>query len=314
MKNLKTLGIALIAGTLIFASCKKDEQIIDPIITPSKNTGALQKFFAKNTVDATQSFVIDATTNQLITGSKGTKINFYANSFETLNGQNVTGNIKISLIEIFDKADMMLMNKPTVAVNFQPLISGGEFNITASQNGKQLRLKKWHSYNVIVPAPGGTTNDMSLFTGDETKPDTLLWKAVDSGNIRSVGGNSYSCFFDSLKWTNCDYFGSDPRPQTDVELTLPSGFKPNQCRMFLSFDNLKTVSSFYTYKNSTYFSAPNYKLPIGLELHVVAISIINGKPQVSILPTTIVSNHKQTMSNFTQVTKSQLKSLLNALP
>src|SRR5690606_12398115 len=109
---------------------------------------------------------IDAATPALITGAQGTEIQFYANSFVDAAGNDITGNVEIGLIEIYGKKDMIFLNKQTMGDNngtLEPLISGGEFKITASQNGNEVFLKEYYQYNAQVQAPGGTNPNMGVF-------------------------------------------------------------------------------------------------------------------------------------------------------
>lgn len=317
----KKLKLAIIGGALIFASCKKGEQDLNPIIDNGGielqgDAVALKNFFVNNENQAKQKFVIDVASPQLITGSNGVTIQFSANSFEQMNGSTVSGNVDIELIEVLDKKGMIFLDKPTVANSpmggLAPLISGGEFKIIASQNGQQVRLKTGYGYSATVPAPNGVDPSMGIFYGDTTN-DTLIWNQADSAFLQGAG-NQYSGYFDSLGWINCDYFYSDPRPKTFVDVQIPSGFTNQTCKLFVSFDGLNSITSFYNYSGGVYSSAPGYQLPIGLNVHFVLISIIGGNPHVAIIPATIVNNHLEVVTSLTQTTIAQFATDINNLP
>lgn len=321
--KFKKLLIVMISGSLMMVSCKKDKQTIDPSIEPSPagnaDAIALKSSFKAREASATQSFVVDAAAPQLITGAQGTTIQFNANSFETFGGQAVTGNVDIKLVEVYNKADMILMNKPTVANNWSgtktPLISGGEFKVMAYQQGTQIKLKNWNSFSANVPAMGGTVDpNMGVFYGDTSaNGDTLTWNSADSARLTGQGG-IYSGVFDSLGWINCDYFYNDPRPSTFVDVQIPAGFTNQTCALFVSFDGLNSITSFYNYSNQVYSSAPSYQLPVGLNVHFVALAYINGAPQVAIVPATITNNHLEVLPALTGTTLTQLATDINALP
>lgn len=317
-------SIIMIAGcALFFVACQKKDQLLDPSIEGNGNpievkgdAQALKNFFASNETNATQSFTIDVANPQLITGSGGLTLQFYANSFETQSGQTVTGNVEIKLLEVYNKRDMFLLNKPTMGKTWlgelNPLISGGEFKVMAYQNNQQLRLKSGFSYSATVPAPGGADPQMSLFYGDTTN-DTLIWNPADSGQLWGTG-NLYNGIFDSLGWINCDYFYNDPRPKTFVEVEIPHGFTNQTCAVFVWFDGLNSLTSFYNYSNGVYTTAPSYKLPVGLNVHFIAISFIGGNPHVAIVPSTIVNNHHEVISSLNATTLAQLAIDISALP
>jgi hypothetical protein len=321
MKTTKRIFLTLLAATMVAAACKKEEpqDPTQPTPTPTGETPSAQElknYFSDNENDAIQFFTADSESPISITGNKGTQFDIQANAFETQSGGAVTGSVDIELIEIFDKADMIRLNKPTMGRKFngdlEPLISGGEFKITVSQNGNELNLKSGYMYNVIVPAPNGVNPNMTAFNGS-TANDTLIWNPADSGFV-SGQGNQYNCYFDQLSWINCDYFMNDPNPQTAVQVEIPQGFDNTTCALFISFDGLNSLTSFYNYANSVYTSAPNYTLPIGTNVHFVAASFINGNPHVAIVPATIQNNHYEIIPQLNQTTAGQFQTDLNNLP
>lgn len=321
MKKNQILISVMFVLALFLGSCKKDKTLNSPVTagsTQNVNSTELKSFFTTNLKDQEQNFIIDADTPSLITGANGSTIQFFANSFMDASGNIVNGNIDITLVEIMGKSDMILMNKPTLAYGINsdlaPLVSGGELRVTAKQNGNVLKLRPGYPYNMTVPAPNGTNPDMSLFYGIN-KNDTLIWDLPDSSSFLSpLNGNAYTGYIDSLNWINCDYFYNNPNPQTFVEVDLPSGFTNNNCIIYISFDNLNAITTFHNYSNGTYTTAPSYRLPIGLEVHFIALSIINGSPNVAIIPSTIADNHHEIIPSLTATTTSQFAADLSNLP
>lgn len=319
MKTKRILGVMFISS-LILASCKKEDQTLNPNIDNNNQTQAsaadLSNSFRTREQNATQTFTIDATTNQTINGSKGGAFTFYANSFQTMSGQAVTGNIDIQLVEVYDKSDMILMNKPTMGRmaggQLAPLTSGGEFKLTASQGGQPLRLAPFNGFSGSIPAPNGTDPNMQVFFGDTTN-DTLVWNGADSSFLQT-DSNSYNGFFDNLGWINCDYFWNNPNPKTNVQVEIPQGFDNTTCILFVSFDGLNSITSFYNYSNQVYSSGPSYELPVGLNVHFILLAYVNGVPQSAIVPATITNNHYEVVASLTPTTVAQLAIDINNLP
>ncbi len=316
MKKIRNFALAAIGIAVFAVSCKKDDPITPNNPDPTGNSQALKNYFSNKEANAVQTFTIDATLSQSITGTNGTVVNFYPNSFVTSDGTPVTGNVEIKLIEIYKKSDMIRMNKPTMGNlpggGMAPLISGGEFKVTASQNGQEVLLAPGMSYNLIAPAPNGIDPNMEIFYGNESG-DTLTWNQADSSLVFGEQGSYYG-YFDSLNWVNFDYFMNDPNPQTTVQVQIPTGFTNQTCAMYVSFDGLNSITSFYNYSGGIYTSAPNYTLPIGTEVHFVAMAIIGGVPHVAIVPSTIVDNHLEVITELTATTDSQFETDLNNLP
>lgn len=316
MKKIRSFALAAVGIAVFAVSCKKDDPITPNNPDPTGNNQALSNYFNDREENSTQTFTIDATLNQSITGVNGTVVNFYPNSFVTSDGTPVIGNVEIKLIEIYKKSDMIRMNKPTMGNlpggGMAPLISGGEFKVTASQNGQEVFLAPGMNYNVIAPAPNGVDPNMEIFYGNESG-DTLTWNQADSSLVFGEQGSYYG-YFDSLNWINFDYFMNNPNPQTTVRVQIPAGYTNQTCAVFVSFDGLNSISTFYNYSGGIYTTAPNYTLPIGTEVHFVAMAIIGGVPQVAIVPSTIVDNHLEVITELTATTDSQFETDLNNLP
>ncbi|MGB0933298.1 MAG: hypothetical protein ACPGU5_03390 [Lishizhenia sp.] len=320
--NVKNITLLLSGVLLAFTACKKEDDAVSPIV-PEPVVGAIQadgallsNFFSVNNSTATQSFTIDATTPMSITGNKGTVIQFFGNSFQDASGNLVSGNIDVDLIEIYEKVDMLLLNKQTLGDNngmLSPLISGGEFKITASQNGNDVSLIPGYNYNMMVQAPNGVDQNMQIFYQSSATADTLTWAQADSSLLFGTNG-VYNGYFDSLGWVNCDYFMSQTGPQTSVSVDLPAGLNNTNCSVFISFDGLNSLTSIYNYSNGLFNTGSWYTLPVGLDVHFIALAFINNTPHVAIVPATITNNHLETITALTATTPSQLTTDIQNLP
>ena len=324
MRHL-TKTLSILAGAIILlTSCDKDQDSnntnsVNPEV-PSNNMQAIQSYFLNNMENTKQSFTIDASSGGALTSSSGSQITFSGNSFIDGMGQEVTGNITIEFIEIFDKSDMLRLNKPTMGVlpngAQRPLVSGGEFQIKAFQNGTELSLKAGSTYSLVSNAPAGIANpDMQLFYGQEDG-DTLTWFSQDT--LSNVGvfaeGNQYYSYLDSLNWINCDYFMNYNGPLTTVSAELPSGFTNNNAMLFMSFDGLNSITQIYGFENNAFTTGPYYEVPVGTEVHFIAVTIINDQPHTAIVGATISDGHLEIMPELTQTTDAQLAADILDLP
>jgi len=319
MKHLKKT-IAVLAGlTLLFSACKKDDPVVSPP-EPVPGSIELQTYFNQNISDEIEAFTIDASANESITSSNGTQISFYSNSFKHSNGALVTGNVTIELLEVFDKSGMIRMNAPTLGNvpwgMFQPnmpLISGGEFRVKAFQNGEELELNDGFGYNVnsIVPGGGMADPNMEVFYGRNS--DTLTWDVADSSWVDGNGPNYYT-YFDALNWCNIDQFMNTAGPMTTVNVQLPSGFTNLNSALFISIDGVNSVVPVWGFENGVYTIGPYYQLPIGMNVHFIAMAVIGGAPHVAIIPATIQDNHLEIISDLPVTTDTQLIIDLSNLP
>lgn len=314
MKNVRLFSIAMAGITcMLIVSCKKDNP--SPTNPTAPTGGGAASFFQDNLENAKQTFTINATTLSTVTGSKGTVLTFQPNSFVTLSGAPVTGNIQIELVEIYSKKDMILMNKQTMGVTWNGLSileSGGEFSIAATQNGQKLKLAPGMSYQLDAPAPNGTNGQMGLFYGSETD-NQVTWNQADSSFI-NITQNGYSVSCDSLNWVNLDYFMNLPGPLSKLSVQLPAGTSAEDTKVFVSVDGSNAVAGIYNYESGMYTSGDYYKLPVGMNVHFIVVHVSNNTIKAAVIPSTITGNHVEVVNSLSTYSISQLSDLLNDLP
>lgn len=192
--KLPNLSIASLLLILIFVqSCKKETSDSEP---SSSTTLATIRDYLTQCAPQTQTFTINAQFPTTIRTDHGTLIKFSPNAFESTNGQLVSGDVEIQITAYMTRAEMILGNKPTIS-NGEILVSGGQLNIEAYQNGTQLQESSTFSLEVFVP-----TNDpdplMTLFTGTENQDGSVDWQQESDLTL----GFSSS---DSAFYANCNY-------------------------------------------------------------------------------------------------------------
>mgnify|MGYP003575644915 CR=1 FL=1 len=261
MKNL-TL-IALLVISTLFA-CKKDKSNDN-----SKLTAA--EFNSRFSV-ATQKFNGTATAAFSITGARGMKFDFPANAFLDASGNPITGNVVVSLKEVLSKRDIVLSGKVTQS-NGQLLISGGEFQILASQNGQSLKLNPAVAVAVKVPT---TFNNapMDLFVWGPTAAADSTWVLDQKARVAS-SADFYQFNLPNFGWINCDYFYNNPNPKTTITASpVYAGASPSikDQRAYMVFDDIKSVAGLpfqlSINKHQSYLNS----MPIGLKGKLIIIS------------------------------------------
>lgn len=241
--NFKKIGLLFLA-IATFVSC--DDSDGENTVTPPSAT----EFAAvrdEALAGKTQHFTATAGAGVItLTSAKGVKININGSCL-TKAGNAVTGAIDIEYVELFDKGDMLVTNKPTMGLmpdgNKNLLISGGEFFIKATQGGQALATTC--GINLLVPTnlTGGLDNAMTLWFGNTEDADDLVWREAKDGADGTGGkggvqgeGNNYYVTFGNFGWTNVDKFYSDPRPKTTILVDAPEGYDNDNCAIYLSYD------------------------------------------------------------------------------
>ncbi len=316
MKAL-TIITTLACTTLLMVSCKKDNPQ-----DPTTDKYGLNTFFSTNCENNTQHFSVDANAGGVIVGIKGTRVYINPNSLLNVNNQLVSGNVDIALIEIYDRATMVLLNKPTMGKlangDLSTLLSGGEYYLKITQNGQELHTTSGVWVSVPTDNMGGAQAGMSVFDGFIAEDGDLEWELVEDTVAvaqDTMGGSSYEILDGQWGWTNVDRFYSDPRPKTVLKAKLPAGFDQTNSEVYITYDGETTaLASLDTYTADGFFSEHYGLIPIGLEVHFIAVTLIDGELNYAIQAATITDGHIQYINAFTPITQGALAILINDLP
>lgn len=322
MKNFKTIGLLFLAAILL-VSCNDDNDNQQTPATAAAFANVRQMALDKITQDFTIKAQDGATT---LTSKNGVKITINGNCL-TKDGNPVTGDVKIKYVEIFNKGNMLVTNKPTMGImpdgKRNLLISGGEFFIKATQNGKELATTC--NMSLIVPASltNGIDTAMILWKGIIDDEGNLVWedarKADGNGGKGGVQaeGNNYYVSFGNFGWTNVDRFYSDPRPKTTILVAAPQGYDNTNSSIYLSYDGegQNALAQLDTYTAQGLFSEHYGQIPVGLACHIIFATEDNGNWRYAIKAVTIQANDvfTFTMGETTIGTEAQLVAAINAI-
>ena len=325
MTNLKHILGTLFVSALIFTSCSTKEENDTEIIIPA--TAAEFKNIQDDALEGlTQTFQFDAADGPLtLTSENGVDINFNTANL-TLNGNPITGAIDLEFVELFNRANMLVTNKPTMGLtadgNKALLISGGEFFINATHNGADLQLNS--TIQLVIPAAltGDIDPDMILWDGNIDNNGDLVWEEAqnENGDERGVFAEhtNYYAFIGDFGWTNVDRFYNDPREKTTILVAVPEGYNNTNSGVYLSYDGEPAaLANLDTYDASTGLFSEHYgQIPVGLECHVIFVSEDAGNWKYAVQAATIIENGIITIteSETATVTQAQLTVIINALP
>ncbi|MGA9638765.1 hypothetical protein [Flavobacterium sp.] len=319
--NIKNIGLLFLAA-LSFISCDNNDNPA-PAATPAQFAAVREA-----ALDAqTQKFTATAGAGVItLTSAKGVTITLNGNCL-TKNGDPVTGAIEIKYVELFDKGNMLVTNKPTMGImpngDRNLLISGGEFFIKATQGGVDLVSTCNINLNVPTALTDGVDNAMTLWKGIIDDNGNLVWEdARDAAGTNGKGGveagqNSYYVSFGNFGWTNVDRFYSDPRPKTTLLVAAPSGYDNTNSAIYLSYDGegQNALAKLDTYTAAGFFSEHYGQIPVGLACHVIFATEDNGQWRYAIKAVTVQANdvYTFTMGETTVGSEAQLVAAINAI-
>ena len=173
----------------------------------------------------------------------------------TDNGQPLGfGFVDVKYVEIFDRGDMLLGNKPAVGlVDGEQVIldSGGEFRVELFYQGEKLELD-WYSpicdIKMTIPCQltGDCNEEMSGWSGSVDQAGNFNWNLSDiviqsptiglvagvnglTGNAVTVVDDNYEMIVQDLGWRNCDVLAQFDGP--NIPITI-------ECNAFVVDENI----------------------------------------------------------------------------
>ena len=272
----------------------------------------------------TQHFEVNVADWTHLSGEQGSGLFFNPNSFMKADGTLAEGDVEIELIEIFDKGSMLVTDMPSNGLTADGqvalLVSGGEHFVNATQNGEDLEMHGQFQLTAPADNTGGPDMDMQLFRADG---DGEAWEVEeDDKNLRVAGEGAetqYAVFSNQFGWTNIDRWYSDPRPKTTIHVSVPSGWDDSNAAVYLSYDGEdNALARMDTYDETTGLFSEHYGLiPIGLEVHLIFITELDGQWSYAIQGTTITDGHLTDFASaddFIETDTDGLIAAINALP
>ena len=277
-----------------------------PAPTPSVSNPLLA-LFQSHVTDATQSFTVQASSGAFIQGTKGTQVIIAPNAFMDQNGQMVTGQVTVELVEALDVSDMLWLNKQTVGMDNgvpKPLVSGGQFYLNATQAGQQLALVPGMT-NVSIPS-ANPDPAMELFSGTVDADGVILW---DPFGLNGPGLNTdslaYSFPNDSLGWINCDYFANWGVPLTRITVDVPAENDGANTLVWVVFPSINSLTGLgFASFEGVFQTSSGYAAPTGMDVVIVAFALIDNVYYSSFTNATLVPDHMESIT-FQPTTEAQ---------
>lgn len=321
-KTFTTKLFAILCCTALFTfSCKNDGT--DLRLAPA-SSAKFKELRAQALNDLVQTATFKAEDGIDFTSSKGAKVLINGGCLQDLDNNPITGDVTLSFVEIYDRGNMVATNKPVMGKdndgNLLPLVTGGEYNIEIKQGNNVLQSGCF--FNVTIPASntGELDTDMILWKGTIDDDGNLVWEDAGErqGNVNpDETATSYSIWEGDFGWTNVDRFYNDPRPKTQIKVSVPEGYNNENSGVFLAYEGEPNVlAQLDTYNTTEHYFSEHYGfVPVGMTLHVIFVSESNGHVVYAIKQATIAADSTIAIqdSDLNTTTKNNLINMINAL-
>lgn len=286
------LRVCVVAVSLCIFGCKKEKENIIPTTNNSGNNNNPKPKPTYNNVGEVfkllevkpKTVIIDANKNETFYGSSGTRYIIPANALEKMDGSPVSGNVEVTVREFLTKGDM-IFSKMLPVSNGQPLISGGELDIKATQNGQPLRIKDGMVFTANIPQAHTADPAMIFFEGVavEDKQNQVNWQIPKrpgqqgKGNgVVVLGSDTLSLFSDSMMMCNADQFMTNPNYVTftiDVNVTGATIAKDEDVYGYAVYDNQLGMWPMMNYSSGKINENHVPDIPV----HFVVFALIDGE-------------------------------------
>jgi hypothetical protein len=314
MKLLSLSAIILLIA--VVSSCSKKDD--------NNNTGA-QSYGSYPSMDSVfnqlsvkSKFVtLDAVTGGSFYGNSGTRYVLQPNSFQDAAGVAVTGTVQIEVAEYLHKGDMIFSKVLPISVG-EPLISGGELYINATQSGQNIYLKPGFTFKANVPQNKTPPSGLTFFRGQKVEDpiNTVAWKSSDTGYtdiIYNGNGDTISIISDSLHWCNADKFLTAPNYQhfkVTIALTGTTITSSSAIKAYALYDNYNGLwpLGFGSRTDNVYSEEHVPDVPV----HFVVFGVVNSRFYGGVTAATPKTGGNYTVT-LTEVDPLAFKGQINAL-
>ena len=247
------------------------------------------------------------------------------NGLSFLNGTVCTGNIRMEVVQLRRKGDMVRFSRPTTSYG-KLLESGGSFFIRATNNGQELIVSPSAIIKIKYRQPSPNQR-MSIFYGVQnfnspfpigTNPGFTWTPATDSSFVNifqqqdSLGAiiRGYELFIKKLRWVSAGYFIDSTVPRTRVNVILPRNFTNLNTNVFAVFNNENIVVELNPEFSTRTFITVN--IPTGKPITIVTLSKLGADLHLGTRQVTITANQPVTVQPELKL-KPQIEQFLQNL-
>ena len=273
--NITSLITFIVLSLLLF-NCENNDDNSEVINadTYSSMDGLIQAL-----KPSAQTFTIDPTTDETVTGADGTIISINANAFTDDNNNLIGTPVTVKLREHLTLEDMILANVQTSSNN-QILVTGGSFSLTfEDENGSSINVNPWaiHAQIPVQTDITGYENQMQYYKGESSIVDNREMVDWELGTNSQADLGNGIFFISGLDqgFANCDVLydmAGDTPTQFEVSVSDVTDYTETTVWMVIEdFPSVIMITSL----NDTRTALSTYEnsIPTGLNATLIAISV-----------------------------------------
>lgn len=312
---------ALILGAVVVACNNKhyDPGSVTPNTPANEPAGAYTMASAMAAVVPQPKTVsLNASTGGSFRGNSGTRYVFPPNAFRTAAGATVTGTVIVTATEYLKESDMLFSGVFPVS-GTEPLLSGGELNIEATQGGQKLQMAPGAQFTANMPMAGVNADSMQLFIAEPVGAGgNVNWVKAGGGSwgggaVFSVG-DTIGLTSSTITYCNADRFMTWPINYQSFDIVINSGgrsYSEDSITISTLYDNYNGAWPLYRRDTSTNHTYHEDHVP-DIPVHFVAFAVIKGNFYGGITGATPVTGGSYTIE-LKKTTPAEFKARVDAL-
>ncbi len=282
MNRKLLIGLLIIMGFFLNA-CQKNVDLFVPdpgqingpdtswysSITPTMPVSSLNSNLLFNPY--TDSIQVNGS-NAYITTPFGLQCGFPPHCCVGSSGQVISGTVKVDLLFINKKGDIIRLGKPTSS-NGRLLVSTGEIFLRFTQNNQVLQLAPNARIVYRYPEIMNATVPLKIFNGDESVPQHFNWLPNTDivNNTATVAVPNIEIQTNHIAWLTAGYlYDTAGITRVSVAANLASNFTNANTTAWVVFKDFRSVVSMNAEIGARKFISD--KLPVGKAITVVVIS------------------------------------------
>jgi hypothetical protein len=314
MRTFKLSSLAIAAMMLFTVACKKDTNNGQVINRANNAHQFVDEFGPKkqlSTVDV-------STLPKTLTLAGGTKITIPAGALK-INGNAVTGNVSVEVIEVLKRSDVLFFGANTNHISGAPLASDGFIYVDIKSNGVSVDRNLGVPIQVAIPAKRAGVTQLWEGVNPQGAPlaqadnAQMAWQAPKR-DVPNGGGNGqvevapvnnfYTFNWGTTGWVNCDMLYAYTNPKTTVTVTVvnnPGAMASyhsytGETYVFFCAKNSPVAAQLYTPAGTNMVKSYDNSMPIGVEGKMLSFSVKDGKYYLASQEITISANQALTLT------------------
>lgn len=230
---------------------------------------------------------INLNTADTIRFPNNVELTFPPNAVFSPGGYTINGKIKVEMLALLKKGDMLRSLQSTTS-NGTLLEIFGQVFIKLSNNGKELALAPYKSIKIRIPDTQDNPQPaMIVFKGQESTPPPAWGKDTSSTWLRTNDGSAIGTWYktgtgpnlkgyeittQNLRWISGGKYADSTIPKNKLTLILPPNFTIKNTVAFAVLENTKTIVELKANYASRSFDANN--IPLQKKLTVITLTKI----------------------------------------